>query len=67
MNDNHILYSKNFEKTKTEIQEQIRLMSQSPEISDKAPKLLAWYPNQLAYTFNELSRMEMRANPLLKV
>ena len=42
-------------------------MSLSEEIQDKAPKLLAWYPNQLAYTFNELSRMEMRANPLLKV
>ena len=33
---------------------------------DKIPKLLMWYPSQLAYTFHELSRMEMRSNPLLK-
>ncbi len=41
-------------------------MLQNPETQDKIPRLLKWYPSQLAYTFNELTRMEMRANPLLK-
>ena len=36
-------------------------------LKDKIPKPLLWYPNGLAYTFNECSRAEMRANPLLKV
>ena len=37
------------------------------ELKDKSPKPLLWYPNKLAYTFNECSRAEMRANPLFKV
>jgi hypothetical protein len=41
-------------------------MLENPETKDKIPKLLQWYPSKLAYTFHELSRGEMRANPLLK-
>ena len=41
-------------------------MQLNPETKDKIPRLLKWYPNQLAYTFHELSRTEMKANPLLK-
>lgn len=41
-------------------------MLSNPNIKDKTPRLLKWYPSQLAYTFNELSRSDMRQNPLLK-
>jgi len=45
----------------------IEKMKQVDELKDKSPKPLLWYPNNLAYTFNECSRAEMRANPLFKV
>ena len=41
-------------------------MLENPATKDKIPRLLEWYPSKLAYTFNELSRSEMKANPLLK-
>ena len=42
-------------------------MEKTEELKDKTPQPLPWYPSGLAYTFNELTRAEMRANPLLKV
>lgn len=57
---------KNWEKTKEEIEKQIEQMLTNPDTKDKIPRLLLWYPSKLAYTFHELSRMEMKANPLLK-
>jgi hypothetical protein len=57
---------KNYEKTRHEIEKQIEIMLQNPETKDKIPRLLEWYPSRLAYTFHELSRAELRANPLLK-
>ncbi|TNV84770.1 hypothetical protein FGO68_gene17463 [Halteria grandinella] len=57
---------KNWQKTKEEIENQIQEMLKNDLTKDKIPRLLKWYPSQLAYTFHELSRSEMKANPLLK-
>eukprot|EP00347_Sterkiella_histriomuscorum_P014872 403359204 len=57
---------KHFAKTQQEINDLILKIKQIEDIKDKVPKRLEWYPNDLAYTFNECSRAEMRANPLLK-
>jgi len=34
--------------------------------NDKAPEPVKWYPNQMAYCFNDVGRMEMRKSPVFK-
>jgi hypothetical protein len=57
-----ILYSKNFEKVKNEIERKIDLLKSkiTEDYKVAIPTKLPWYPSGLAYTFNELSRSDMR-------
>ena len=40
----------------------------SEELKAKTPQIVEWYPEEgMVYAFNDLSRVELRQNPALKV
>lgn len=37
-----------------------------PETKGRAPQKVKWYPNQIAYSFDDVGRAEMRKSPAFK-
>ena len=46
--------------------DKINDIKMDPVMADRAPVKVKWYPNQLAYCFNDVGRLEMRKAPAFK-
>lgn len=57
---------KHRERTISILKEKIAEIQKDPEMMLKVPNLVKWYPNQLAFQFDEVSRLEMRKSPAFK-
>lgn len=57
---------KHKQRTLSILQAKIEKIRADPAISSKAPEAVKWYPNQMAYCFNDLGRVEMRKNAAFK-
>jgi multisite-specific tRNA:(cytosine-C5)-methyltransferase len=44
----------------------IEAMMKDEETKGRAPTKVKWYPNQLAFCFDDLGRVEMRKSPAFK-
>lgn len=55
------------DETKTLLEGHIAAMQAEESLREKTPQEVMWYPTPATvYTFNEMSRLELRKNPLLK-
>ena len=54
------------ERTMKQIEDKINDIKMDPVMADRAPVKVKWYPNQLAYCFNDVGRLEMRKAPAFK-
>ena len=57
---------KHKQRTLSILQEKIDKIRADPSIASKAPEAVKWYPNQMAYCFNDLGRAGMRKNAAFK-
>ena len=57
---------KNMDSTQKYLDTYIQEMSKDPLLKDKRPQKVPWYPNQLAYSFDNVGRLEMRKAPAFK-
>jgi len=57
---------KHKERTQKLLQEKISKILSDPSMEKRCPIKVSWYPNQLAYTFNEVGRVEMRKSAVFK-
>jgi hypothetical protein len=48
------------ETTMNFISNYISQIEKDPSMAGKQPQKVKWYPNQLAYCFNDVGRLEMR-------
>ena len=61
-------YSVNKDRTVEKLKAHIAALQSNEELKDKVPSLVKWYPQEgMVYSFNDLSRVELRQNPALKV
>lgn len=57
---------KHAERTKAMLNQLISKIKEDPSMTGKHPEKVKWYPNQLAYCFNDVGRLEMRKAPAFK-
>lgn len=48
------------------MQSSIEACLKDPITAGRAPKKVPWYPNQMAYCFDDVGRVEMRRSPAFK-
>lgn len=56
----------NLDRTKKFLETYLKEISTDPILKDKMPQKVAWYPNELAYSFDNVGRVEMRKAPAFK-
>jgi multisite-specific tRNA:(cytosine-C5)-methyltransferase len=57
---------KHSQRTLNLMNSKIEAMLKDEETKGRAPTKVPWYPNQMAYCFEDLSRLEMRKSPVFK-
>lgn len=57
---------KHCERTLNLMNSKIEAMMKDEETKGRAPTKVKWYPNQLAFCFDDLGRVEMRKSPAFK-
>ena len=51
----------------TDLEAHIGKVMENKDLSNKVPQIVKWYPQEgMVYSFNDLSRVELRQNPALK-
>lgn len=55
-----------YKRTKALLEKKINKILEDPKMKEKIPTTVKWYPNQTAYCFDDVGRVELRKSPAFK-